>query len=68
MDSLYLPILLSSIPLLIKTTESLDAELVNETLDDKYPEYISDERAKLFDGVEKISIKQNRVAQIENRQ
>lgn len=54
--------------MLIKTTESLDAELVNETLDDKYPEYISDERAKLFDGVEKISIKQNRVAQIENRQ
>jgi hypothetical protein len=42
-------------------------ELEIETSDDKYHEYTSGEKAKLFNGIEKIIIIQNRVANIENR-
>jgi hypothetical protein len=64
-DSLYLPILLSSIPLLIIVTESLDAVLEIDNSNDKYDEYVSGEKAKLFSGIEKIIIIQNKVANIE---
>jgi hypothetical protein len=53
--------------LLIILTESLDAELEIDNSNDKYDEYVSGEKAKLFNGIEKIIIIQIKVANIENR-
>jgi hypothetical protein len=51
---------------LVIFTELLDAELEIETSEDKYHEYTSGAKAKLFNGIEKIITKQNKVANIEN--
>jgi len=53
--------------LAIILTESLGDELEVETSVDKYHEYTSGEKAKIFNGIEKIITIQNRVANIENR-